>query len=421
VGIVNNPQHEKRSWVQPYYATFDGIRAVAILSVFYYHYCHLAFFHLYGGMTWAGVDLFFVLSGFLITGILYDSRQRPKYFQGFYIRRSLRILPVCWGVLLAIVLLAPIFHLVYGRVFLLNFVFLQNLNTRWIPQYRIDSPLFNPTKVFVPFGQNGFNIDLGHLWSVCVEEQFYLIWPLIVWLIPTRRKLMTVAAMVGLGAIVLRCYLFATDRAMAQSSGYLYTSSLTRCDELLMGAWLALWLRGNEFSNHQISQISGWLLIAPPAVLFTAIMLVRSHFRYDNLNPVMQTIGYSLLGLTAAGFLLRSLHPETRLHRWLQHSWLRHLGRISYGFYIYNQLPLRLLTEFKRDHLRGALMSSLIFPIAFAFSYVTALLSFHFVESPFLKLKKLLAPTDPGSFPDGADAGITSPNERTIYGRSGHF
>ncbi|HXP84767.1 MAG TPA: acyltransferase [Bryobacteraceae bacterium] len=130
------------------------------------------------GHGWLGVDLFFVLSGFLITGILLDSRNRPKYFQRFYGRRALRILPVYFvsvGVM-------ALFYANSGRYFLLSSLFMANLASL--------------LSVSFPHGP-------GVLWSLAVEEHFYLLWPGLVRLM-SRRTLAIVAAAIVLGTPVLR-------------------------------------------------------------------------------------------------------------------------------------------------------------------------------------------------------------------------
>jgi len=174
-----------QSWIRRHYSAFDGLRAVAVMMVFAEHYLFLVNGHLRIQGLWAGVDLFFVLSGFLITGILYDSRHSPRYFRDFYTRRSLRILPLSYGFFLLVLLLTPILHLEYSRYIWANVLYVANI----IPSFAPGFHQYDASVLFVPHFPNR-EISLGPLWSLCVEEQFYLVWPLVVWLATARERLL---------------------------------------------------------------------------------------------------------------------------------------------------------------------------------------------------------------------------------------
>ena len=107
-----------------YFPALDGIRAVGVLMVFFQHYEAALFPRLAWG--WAGVDIFFVLSGFLITGILYDTRSSPTRLRDFFLRRMLRIFPLYYGVLLAAAALTPVFHWLWNPAWILWFTYLGN-------------------------------------------------------------------------------------------------------------------------------------------------------------------------------------------------------------------------------------------------------------------------------------------------------
>jgi peptidoglycan/LPS O-acetylase OafA/YrhL len=154
-----------------YYPSLDGLRAVSFLAVFCWHYLAVP----YG---WAGVDVFFVLSGFLITGILYDSQDAPHRVRNFYIRRTLRIFPLYYGVLLAILLLTPWMRWAWSwqwiawPLYLGNFLrFLYpHMDNRFVSAFA-DAQLISKARP-------GLTLYLGHFWTLCVEEQFYLVWHL---------------------------------------------------------------------------------------------------------------------------------------------------------------------------------------------------------------------------------------------------
>lgn len=147
---------------------FSGIRGVAILLVFTRMLGTLRVPDFHAGMAWAGVDLFFVLSGFLITGILYEARTNANYFRDFYIRRALQILPMYWGVLTIILVVGLVRHLHLSRALIPDYLFVQNLMHRHI--------IMHPAYL----AQNGpfrLPLELGAFCSLCVEEHFYLLWP----------------------------------------------------------------------------------------------------------------------------------------------------------------------------------------------------------------------------------------------------
>src|SRR6202795_1240617 len=166
-----------------HYQALDGFRGLAILLVFAFHAFHSTHFsslparvlEWFGSGGWMGVDLFFVLSGFLITGILTKSVGLPRYFRNFYIRRSLRIFPLYYGVLLLLLALTPLLHLEWHRGHLTYLVYCQNIGGVLNP---IEIEYLQPS------------VNLSHLWSLAVEEQYYLLWPVTIWLLRDERKIM---------------------------------------------------------------------------------------------------------------------------------------------------------------------------------------------------------------------------------------
>jgi peptidoglycan/LPS O-acetylase OafA/YrhL len=377
-------------WIRGYYPAFDGLRAIAILMVFINHYWSVAWpDHPVAGL-WTGVDLFFVLSGFLITGILYDSERTEHYFRNFYVRRSLRILPLFYGFFLAVLLLTPVLHLKYSPYIWSNPLYIENL----LVKGTYLNAHGNPTVIIVPHLPGGI-ISMGALWSLCVEEQFYLIWPLVVWLTPSRRRLMQLCAGTIFFTLALRIFLYFHDPALAMRTFYLYNSTYARCDTLLAGAWIALWLRGRTPSREALRRIAYSLSFGCLGIigLLLAIFNRKWYFRFD--DPVMQTVGYTLVALAGGGILLRCLDDTSGLHRILVHPALKKMGTISYGFYFFHALPEAQFVVLA-DHLRPYHLSVLVLPLAFAFSYGAAALSFRYLESYFLRLKSVLAPGHTG-------------------------
>jgi peptidoglycan/LPS O-acetylase OafA/YrhL len=180
-----------------YFPALDGIRAFAFLIVFGAHYAYLPW-------GWAGVDVFFVLSGFLITGILFDTRHDPHRVRNFYVRRTLRIFPLYYGLMILLVLLYPVFHWDWNLRWLIWPAYVGNF-ARGIHPYLSSSPMqmladAQPHSLTFP----AIHLRLGHLWSLCVEEQFYLIWPCVVFLVKDRSKLIAICAACAVACPLLR-------------------------------------------------------------------------------------------------------------------------------------------------------------------------------------------------------------------------
>jgi peptidoglycan/LPS O-acetylase OafA/YrhL len=377
------------SWIRGYYPAFDGLRAVAILMVFVNHYLKAAWpAHPVGGL-WTGVDLFFVLSGFLITGILYDTERAKHYFRNFYVRRSLRILPVFYGFFLAVLLLTPVLHLKYSPYIWTNPLYVANLSIKGAILHVHGDPRF----IFVPHLRGV--ITMGTLWSLCVEEQFYLLWPLVVWLVPSRVRLMQLCAGIVLLTLGVRTFLYFHDPAAAIKTSYLYTSTYTRCDTLLVGAWIALWLRGTTPSRETLRRIAYTSIGVSLGTIAALFAIFKSPWYVVSVDPVMLTVGYTLVAFAGGGILLRCLDDTSWVHRILLHPALKRLGTISYGFYFFHALPVAQFTllayHLRRYHLNGAIL-----PLAFSYAYGMAALSFHYFESYFLRLKSVLAPGHKG-------------------------
>ena len=267
---------------------------------------------------WEGVDLFFVLSGFLITGILYDSRDDPHFFRSFYIRRALRIFPLYYGFFLLVAALTPLLHLRYQPILWSNLLYISNL-TRIHPEVR------NPTVIFFPQMHGGF-VLLGVLWSLCVEEQFYLVWPMLLKLLPSRRAMMRFCAAAIVLTPVLRTALWFHDPAKVAASHYLYYVTYTRCDTLFIGCWMALWLRGVRLDSKEVGRIAYPLILLPLLILVVGELTAGRRWTFDEVNPLLCTYGYSLIGLIAAGVLLLALDEESAVFRILRNPGWRRWG-----------------------------------------------------------------------------------------------
>jgi peptidoglycan/LPS O-acetylase OafA/YrhL len=306
----------------------DGVRGLAIVSVLLWHF--LVMPHVLDpaapkppgmiylvrtlSLTWAGVDLFFALSGFLIAGILLDTKGAPFFLRGFYLRRIFRIYPIYWLVMalcFAIPLLADHLQLVAPPA--VYAVLLQNF---WMATSR-------------SFGGDA----LGVTWSLSIEEQFYLVLPAIVLLLQ-RSSLSVLLALAVIGAPLTR---FTVSAPPGSNWLAAYVLTICRADALALGALLAILARGH-LKTGTVSASARVLLGA------SAVGVVALIANGDTIgSPVMNVAGYSVLALGAVSVIgLVVSNPQGLLGRAMQFRPLREAGTISYGLYLMH-IPVLLL------------------------------------------------------------------------------
>jgi peptidoglycan/LPS O-acetylase OafA/YrhL len=324
---------------------------------------------------WIGVDLFFVLSGFLITGILLDAKGAPDYFRNFYARRVLRIVPLYYGTLLVLLALAawggigtPEERAHYLQRQGWYWTYLVNLMTAWI-------------------GSGAAKFGTGPFWSLAVEEQFYLVWPLVISLLP-RRRLVSLCVLMLMAALALRMvWRFAELNPEAM---YLLTPA--RMDALAVGALLAVGAR----SPTARDTLARWgpIVLRTAGALLLGLAIWRGGLSAEDV--VVQTAGYSLLALMFGSLIavLVTSDQSPRLRRAFELPPLRLLGRYSYGIYIFQgpimfglerSVPfVRTLPRVFGSQVPAAL---LVLISASALSIGLAMLSWHCYETRFLRLK----------------------------------
>ena len=286
----------------------------------------------------------------------------------------------------------PVFHWVFHPIWYLWPLYLENYGRFvWVHDlqtnpYALDHLLSarrhfaNPPLVFY----------LGHFWSLCVEEQFYLAWPLVVFLVKDRVRLRNVCAaalLVGLAARIL-CVLFVPRELL--EAGFLERFTPLRVDTLLLGGFVALCLRGPEaatlarFAKPVMWTVAGaFVAMEAYYVAFTG-----SLFNPGVWVPWLGTIGYSLIDLFAAGLILLAIDPSTQVFRFLEYRWLRRLGQISYGFYVFHDI-FHVTFQKLVHQLLGDVPYAPLVVVAVALCVTTAIAytSFRFFEAPFLRLK----------------------------------
>jgi peptidoglycan/LPS O-acetylase OafA/YrhL len=373
----------------------DGIRGIAIALVLVHHFVFYAglartatldhYLGVLGDAAWIGVDVFFVLSGFLITGILHDTKEGPRFFRTFYLRRTLRIFPLYYGVLAATFLVAPA---VLGRPLFGE----ASGNALWYWSY-----LSN-----VDVALHGWQqpLELGHFWSLAVEEQFYLLWPLAVFTFG-RRSLLRIVAGCTVVALLLRV---AAPPLLSPLSAYVLMPM--RMDALGAGAFLALLVRGP----------AGWRVLGPwpKRVLAASLFMLGVLFLWrrglSELDVVVRTAGYPVIAAATAALIAVAVAAERRtpLRRMLSSSLLVTLGKYSYGLYVFHHVVVLTLRErgFQAGlfpTLGGSELPGLVVfsAVAMTLSYASAWASWHLWETRFLRLKRF--------FEYGGPAGVTLP------------
>lgn len=369
----------------------DGLRGIAVGTIVLFHY--LASEHgwaLLAGEVpgiwrvtdplsritafgWMGVDIFFALSGFLIGGILLDSRQQPGYFRVFYTRRAYRILPLYFVLCLITVLLYR------------SGITQGSATHGWLFEDRL------PWLAYVSFAQNVWMAQLGAMssrmidatWSLAIEEQFYLVLPLLLWKIKGRAVPVLILAGILL-APVLRALTWATaDPSWRGQSIYLLTH--TRMDALLIGVLVAwLWRQPHWAARavlYRSSVTAAWLGLS---VIIVTMALSGWHFTSAHL----MTWGLSLIAIWCGALLLIALsQPESRITRVCLTPWLGALGGIAYAVYLFHQ-PVLGLTHWA---IRGAspqltdLFAVAVTAGALMLTIQLALLSWRWLEQPLIE------------------------------------
>lgn len=370
----------------------DGIRGVAILLVVVHHTLHAwrpgggpvdALLRSLVGHAWVGVDLFFVLSGFLITGILFDSKGKRRYFGSFYPRRMLRTFPLYYATLLVCFVVLPALPLA---------------GTGWLRELSAHQGWFwAHLSNFYNLSHNIVRMDgpeigwMSTFWSLAVEEQFYLAWPLVVFFCTPKRLAVLCGALLA-GVLLLRVWFTVEGFSFL----YIYHHTLTRLDGVVLGSLVAA-----------LSRCPGGVArFAAPARMLAAVavgglallLALRSRFE-DAYVFCARTVVYTGVAVAFAWLLvevIRSAHGSL-LRKFFGHPFLQACGKFSFAMYVLN-IPLIRLLElgFRPDEV---LVFGSRLPAIAAFAATAALLSlggawitWHLLEKHCLKLKRFFEP-----------------------------
>jgi peptidoglycan/LPS O-acetylase OafA/YrhL len=341
-----------------YLPALDGVRALAIAAVMVFHLTPLGSLPHLVPLGFLGVRLFFVLSGFLITRILLDGRRSVargevasrEVLRRFYIRRALRILPIYYMT----ILVAAGLHLSAVRD---DLAWYATFTSNWMP-------------LFVD--RSG---TLGHLWSLAVEEQFYLFWPFLIMLLPEKWVTPAILAAIATGPFT-RFLLALTnhDASMGLTPGCL--------DTLGCGALLARLGddRGRAMRLVTVGSIAGLPLS----------VVLASMNPYDNWNSwsfVYGETGLALLFTSLVGYLV--FGPPGIVRRVFELPPIRYVGRISYGLYLYHAFAMWVPPVlFRRLHLTYPTTFGPMAVTGTVLSFLLAMLSWRMVEAPINGLKR---------------------------------
>jgi peptidoglycan/LPS O-acetylase OafA/YrhL len=355
----------------------DGLRGLAVVLVMAHHFlmniatgspgadAFLDFFR----AGWFGVDLFFVLSGYLITGILLDAKPQPRAIRNFYLRRSLRIFPLYFAVLA-----------------------IAGLFARWLMPAATDAPLRGAFPSLLCYVSNfhqagggwveGRYLAFSHLWSLAIEEHFYLLWPWVVTAVSTTR--LPAVCFIGFCAVALFRAAFLGPFHGDANAAYLLTPF--RCDGLLLGGLVACLHRTRGLDD----------LRRPAAVIVVGglLTLVAAIGRFGGLprpHGAAASLTYSALALFFAALLVLAL-TSPAVRGLFEAPTLRALGTYSYGLYVFHWLLRPAFLQLMQSETLAGLLSPHLAAVAGLLLWVLAtalcvIFSWNFLERPMLRLK----------------------------------
>ncbi len=325
----------------------DGLRGIAAAVIVLFHWR----FH-FKPMA-SAVDLFFVLSGYLITTVLLGSIRRPGGFRVFYARRALRIF--------------PIYYLTFAVFLVVNRFGTHPAPLDALPYYLTYTQCVHD---YFGVGMPPFSRAFGHLWTLAIEEQFYLIWPLLVWWVGRRGLFVLAPALMAMSAVF-------RVRGMPN---YLL---LSRCDGLVLGALLAAILADHRWVETRRARLIGALALAAILAALPIEAMTRGSARWSEVAVGLRFTRLAVLYTGLVGAVV--LSSGRSWLRPLRAPWLVAFGMMSYGLYLYH-IPIFRLVEWTFDDLKIArpMLRDLT---KLAMSLSVAALSWRFVERPLLALK----------------------------------
>lgn len=352
-----------------YYSSIDGLRALCFLSVLLFH-CEINGFQL----GWAGVIVFFTISGFLITEILINSKQSQSYFKNFYIRRILRIFPIYYIVIVGVIFIFIVYKKSIPNNLIYQITYTQNMT--WI--------FTNHVSDLQPM--------LAHTWTLAIEEQFYLVFPFMIWLIPTKHipKLCALLIIFGISFRILMV-LLNNDTAAA-------ILLFSQIDTLALGAALTCYKKDLIkskiitflFRNSIVIGLCGIVSIIIYISVNNGINFLSAYYLFNNTSsylshPFTAQI-YFFVALLSVGLIRKCYSNANLFNKILSNKVLIHLGKISYGLYLYHWVILVIIRKIFPS-LNGIILVAVIFIV----TYIASIISYCTIEKFFRNIKKKFA------------------------------
>jgi peptidoglycan/LPS O-acetylase OafA/YrhL len=337
----------------------DALRGIAILLVIAHnatlHYGTTSYLHPLFDRGWMGVDLFFVLSGFLISGILLDTKESPNYFKNFYARRVLRIWPLYYCLLAFMFVVLPHASASQGVA-----IFAKS-SPWWAYPFFLQNFL-------LPLSTDAAG-PLGVTWSLAIEEQFYLVWPIIVRFLSKRQ--VAILAIAEIAASPFLRYFLAAHHI------HIYANFFCRLDGLMLGAFLAALVRSKDFVRERyIGFALAVLAVATP--LAVILDLRRAEW-----------IVFTFTSLAAGAIVYLAMFWQQKWFQWpLANRFLLFTGTISYGLFLLHKIAFAGVDVLHVNSVKHPLLTLGVILIG---SYVLAITSWNVLEQPFLRLKRFFA------------------------------
>jgi len=371
----------------------DAIRGLAILMVTLFRFSdanNIGAEHIGGDLSSVGrltvrlfaqgdrgVDLFFVLSGFLITGILFDAKGTEHYFRNFYVRRTLRIFPLYYGVLFFYFVLTPLlpFHVSSSA----------DLRDKQLWLWLYAANIYQAIQ-----GQWALG-DFNHFWSLAVEEHYYLIWPMIIFF-TTRRSALGIC--LAIMVLSLACRIAVLHTAANEVAAEVLTPC--RMDALSFGSLLALLIRGPQ----GVRPLVPWAAWGMGLALVGLLAFFWYNHRMGKIDHTMLTMRYCLYNLLFGCMIILAIttNPASLMGCFWNLGLLRFFGKFSYGWYVFQNLMIPLFLAwfspaFLERHLGSAFAGRMAYILlASVLSFAVAIVSWHVYEKHFLKLKVYFEP-----------------------------
>lgn len=356
------PTHALPHAGRPYYPALDGLRGLAILLVVVYHnfgFINVFFF------GWLGVDLFFVLSGFLITDILLRTLGEKNFLRNFYIRRMLRIFPLYY---LSLVLF----------LFVLPALF-KNFDVSYYQEHQAWLWTYLQNWLYIFNNPGSQTNTLNHLWSLAVEEQFYLLWPLVILLLRNPKYIFVFISILLAAVLGLRLYAWINQVA---DLAYFNLYTFTRIDGICIGCMIALLQRINPGFLKKYTSI----IVLAFALLNFAFYYINS--LYDFGFPYLALAGYTTFAMIFGLLVQEAVTRETTIINVLfDNAFLKFFGRISYGFYIFHWPVYILASPWLSTLFTGSWKQFMVSLSATVIAIVISWFSYRYFESIFLKMK----------------------------------